>query len=185
MKLFWTIITVGMFGLLAIWSGCEDPNPIVIFEDSLTFEERLAFEEDSINQFIQEEGYDSVFVTESGLRIVPLEPGNGTETEFGDILSVDYTGSLLNGPVFDTTDEEVAEEAGFRTDGITYVPFVTNLGDDGIIDGWTEGLALMEEEQRVLLLIPSHLGYGIRGFFPTIGPFRILKFDMRIVRIRR
>ena len=56
MKNIATFLTVGLFALLAIWSGCEDPNPVETeVEDTLSFEERLAIEEDSIDLFIERE----------------------------------------------------------------------------------------------------------------------------------
>ncbi|MEQ9424114.1 MAG: FKBP-type peptidyl-prolyl cis-trans isomerase [Cyclobacteriaceae bacterium] len=185
MRLTVLIGIVGLFGLSSLWSGCEDPNPVEIFEDSLTFEARLALEEDSIDQFILEQGFDSVFITENGLRIVPFTEGSGEPPNPGDIISIDYTGSFLYGRVFDTTIEEDARAAEIFVDGNDYVPLVRNLGDPSLIRGWNEGVSYMREGQRALLILPSHLAYGEDGFGQIIGPFRIIKFEMGLWRIRR
>ena len=185
MKLFGTCLTVFLFGLLAIWSGCEDPNPVQLEqEDSLTFEERLAFEEDSIDLIIESEGYDSVFVTESFLRIIPLREGNGTEAQFGDILTLSITGELLNGFIFETTDE--ALRTGLNYFGTGRETPVRNLPDPVAVDGLNEALTYMREGSRFKIFIPSYIGWGSAGiFFFNVGPNRILTYDVSLINIRR
>ena len=185
MKLFLTALTVGMFGLLAIWSGCEDPNPIdITMEDTISFEERLALEEDSINDYVEDQAFDSVFVTSSGLRVIPVKLGNGESTQFGDILTLDILGTLLDGSIFETTDEAVTNNLNFIGAGAT--PRVRNLPTENLPDGVNEGLALMEEGARYIFIMPSHLAFGAQGaFFFSIGPHRIVQYDITLKRIRR
>ncbi|MDA0193683.1 MAG: FKBP-type peptidyl-prolyl cis-trans isomerase [Bacteroidetes bacterium] len=184
MKNFFLALPVGMFGLLATWSGCSDPNRIELFVDTLSIEQRMALEEDTIDQFIAEQEYDSVFITSSGVRIVPLTFVEGDPPNPGDILSVDYTGSFVYGAVFDTSHEDVAMEAGIFIQGFPYHPLVMNLGSTDIIIGWSDGLSYMKEGQKALLVIPSRRAFGstARG---SIAPNRILKFELTLVRIRR
>jgi len=191
----WVWLWVISFGVIAVWSGCEDPRREEVSADTLSFEARLAFEEDTINQFIQEQGYDSVFVTSNGLRIVPILEGNGNATLPGDIISVFYIGSFLNGRVFDTNSEDAALDAGIFVEGNDYLPLTRNLGDDSLIEGWNEGLSYMDEKSKAILIMPSHLAYGAAGFGSTfdsddnivqvVGPFRVLKFEVSLVKIRR
>jgi len=180
MKSLLLILTIGLFGLLAIWSGCKDLNRVALFEDTLSFGERLALEEDTIVQFIAAQGYDSVFTTPSGVRVVPFNLVDGELPSPGDILSVHYSGSFINGPVFESSVDAVAIEAGLFTQDL----IVVNLGSDKIIAGWNAGLELMKEGQTALVFIPSSLAYGSVGK-GSIGPDRALKFELTLVRIRR
>ena len=185
MRAFGTFITVLLFGLLSIWSGCEDPNPIALAEeDTLSFEERLALEEDTINQLIVEQGFESVFVTSTGLRIVPIKEGNGKATQFGDILTLDLIGSLLDGIIFEATDEDIRNDVNYFGSG-RETP-VRNLPDNGAVSGLNEGLTFMEEGSSVILLVPSHLAFGSLGnFFFNVAPNRIVRFDITLLKIRR
>jgi len=183
MKNFFLALPVGMFCLLAIWSGCSDPNRIELFEDTLSLEERIALEEDTINQFIAEQGFDSVFVDENGVRIIPLTLVAGEPPRPVDILSVHYTRSFVYGLVLDTTHKDVAMEAGIFIEDFPYTPLVINLGL-GVIAGWSDGLKYMKEGQKALLLIPSRRAYGSTGS-GAIGPNRVLKFELTLVKIRR
>jgi len=185
MRTILTFITVCLFGLLTIWSGCEDPNPVEIApEDTLSFEERLAFEVDTINQYILESGYDSVFITESGLRIIPLMGGNGNLAKFGDILTIELTGSLFDDLVFETTDVDVVRSINFIGSGLT--PKVRNLPADNTIAGVNEGLTYMDEGSSAIMLVPSHLAFGNSGSnFFRVSSFRVVKYEVTLRKIRR
>ncbi len=179
------ILAVFLFGLLTLWTGCEDPNPIEIAEaDTLSFEERLAFEEDSISQFIEDQEFDSVFITSSGLRYIPVKDGNGTKTEFGDILTLDITGSLLDGIIFETTDDDIRNDLRYFGSGREVA--VRNLPDPTGVPGLNEGLILMQEKSSAILILPSHLAFGSFGnFFFNVGPNRVVVFEITVRRIRR
>lgn len=180
-----TLLVVCLFGLLAVWSGCEDPNPIEIMaEDSLSFEERLEFEVDSINQYIEDQGYDSVFVTASGLRFIPIVEGNGKVAGFGDIITVDLTGQLLDGLIFETTDVDVSNKINFIGPGVTTT--VRNLPSNSAVAGVNEGIRLMDEGSRAILLLPSNIAFGPFGSSTfRVAPSRIALFDITLRKIRR
>jgi FKBP-type peptidyl-prolyl cis-trans isomerase len=78
-----------------------------------------------------------------GLRYEILAPGDGPKPRLGDLVVVDYVGRLLNGTVFDRTDNE---------------PLHIRVGS--VIDGWDEGIQKIARGGRIRLYIPPALGYG-------------------------
>jgi len=122
--------------------------------------------------------------TESGLRYVILEEGNGPTPKPGQRVSVNYTGWVLNGDYFDSSDKEVAMEKGLYDERREpYQPYTFPLGQGQVIKGWDEGIALLKEGTKARLYIPSPLGYGSRDRGPIIKPNSILVFDVELVKV--
>jgi len=109
-----------------------------------------------------------VEVTHTGLQYQLLEAGTGeTHPRTADRVKVHYHGTLLDGTVFDSSVERGE-------------PLEFGLGQ--VIMGWTEGLQLMVEGQKMRLFIPPELGYGERGA-GAIGPGSVLIFDVQLLAI--
>ena len=106
--------------------------------------------------------------TESGLYYVMTEEGNGEKPEVGQIVTVHYTGKLLNGEVFDSSVERGQ-------------PFQFRLGVGQVISGWDEGLALMSKGEKGVLYIPYYLAYGDNGAGGAIKPFENLMFEVELI----
>lgn len=107
----------------------------------------------------------------SGLYYVQLQPGTGTRAEAGKSVSVHYTGKLLNGTKFDSSVDRNA-------------PFDFALGQGQVIKGWDEGIALMSVGEKGLLLIPSALGYGIKGAGASIPANSVLVFEVELLGVK-
>jgi FKBP-type peptidyl-prolyl cis-trans isomerase len=106
----------------------------------------------------------------SELRIVETAPGTGdVQAKAGDTVSVQYTGVLPDGTVFDSS----------RTRG---EPIVFTLGVGQVIQGWDQGLLGMKVGQRRLIAIPASLAYGASGN-GKIPPNATLIFDVEMVAI--
>nr|XP_058946807.1 uncharacterized protein LOC131774751 [Pocillopora verrucosa] len=69
----------------------------------------------------------------------------------GDIVSVHYTGTLVNGQMFDSSLAKGREPLEFQ------------LGKGKVIKGWEMGIKGMYIGEKRKLIIPPHLGYGARG----------------------
>jgi len=106
--------------------------------------------------------------TSTGLRTLVLKPGQGPTPKKGDLVSVVYTGKLLNGTVFD----EALDPAK---------PFVVRIGRGQVIDAWEEGLQLLKVGERRLLIVPHELGYGTRGSPPKIPRRATLLFEVELI----
>ena len=111
---------------------------------------------------------EEVKVTPSGLQYEVLEEGKGPKPEAGDTVVVHYTGRLIDGTVFDSSEER-GEPATF---GVTQV-----------IPGWVEALQMMNAGSRWRLFIPSNLAYGPNGAGGVIGPNQTLIFDVNLLEV--
>ena len=110
-------------------------------------------------QFLLENGKRAeVHTTPSGLQYEIVKQGDGPRPTAGDSVTVHYTGKLIDGTVFDSSEER-GEPATF---GVTQV-----------IPGWVEALQLMNVGSRWRLFIPSALAYGPQGAGGLIGPTRL------------
>jgi len=109
--------------------------------------------------------------TDSGLRYQIIQKGAGKKAEKGKKVSVHYKGSLENGQVFDSSYT--------RKQPIDFA-----LGQGQVIEGWDEGIALLQVGDKARFVIPSHLGYGSRGAGGVIPPDATLIFDVELVDVK-
>lgn len=100
------------------------------------------------------------------VKIEDVRVGTGLTVEAGMRLSVNYTGTLDNGTVFDTS--------------IGKKPFEFVLGVGEVIAGWDTGLAGMKVGGKRRLIIPPELGYGPQGSDP-IPPNATLFFEVDLL----
>ncbi len=108
--------------------------------------------------------------TASGLKSIVLTEGTGdTSPKASDTVEVHYTGWLLDGTKFDSS-----------VDRGSPATFPLN----GVIAGWTEGVALMKVGEKRKFLIPGDLAYGPQGSPPTIPPNATLVFDVELLAIK-
>ena len=120
-----------MLSILLI-TGCMD--------DPSSPECRTVDETDFLEENAQKEG---VTVTDSGLQYRVIEEGEGDIPSLGNVVFVDYKGSLISGETFIETEE------------LDYFSLT-----DNILAGIVEGIQLMNEGDTFELVIPSELGYG-------------------------
>ena len=104
----------------------------------------------------------------SGLQYQIITAGTGQKPTATDKVTVNYTGKLLNGTVFDSSVER-KQPASFPV--------------SGVIPGWTEALQLMPVGSKWNLYIPSNLAYGERGAGGTIPPNSTLVFEVELLSI--
>jgi FKBP-type peptidyl-prolyl cis-trans isomerase len=109
-----------------------------------------------------------VTVTPSGLQYEVLTHGTGATPVATDTVVVHYTGKLIDGTVFDSSEER-GEPATF---GVTQV-----------IAGWVEALQLMQAGSKWRLYIPGDLAYGPQGAGGVIGPNQTLIFDVTLIQV--
>jgi FKBP-type peptidyl-prolyl cis-trans isomerase FklB len=120
-------------------------------------------------QFLVENGKkEGIITTASGLQYQVIQEGTGASPDFNDIVTVHYTGTLIDGTPFDSSVEKG-------------VPMTRPANQ--LITGWTEGLQLMKEGSKMKFYIPSELGYGERPPGAVIPPHSVLVFDVELISV--
>ena len=108
--------------------------------------------------------------TASGLMYFMENEGTGDKPKASDVVKVHYTGSLVDGTVFDSSVKRGT-------------PIEFPIGVGRVIPGWDEGIALLSEGGKAKLIIPAELGYGARGAGGVIPPNATLIFDVELIEI--
>lgn len=105
----------------------------------------------------------------SGVQYTILKAGNGEKVKADDTVRVHYTGSLVDGSVFDSS---VARDKP------------ATLGVYQVISGWQEILPKMNVGSKWKIFIPPSLGYGAKqaGIIP---PHSILIFEIEVLSIEQ
>ena len=102
--------------------------------------------------------------TASGLATKVLTPtASKDHPTKDDLVTVDYTGWTTDGKMFDSSV-------------VRGQP--TSFALDGVIKGWTEGVALMVEGEKTRFWIPEKLAYEGKQ-----APYGLLVFDVELIKI--
>jgi len=105
----------------------------------------------------------------SGLQYKVIKEGAGESPADSDMVTVHYTGTLLDGTVFDSSRERGEP-----------IQFPVN----GVIAGWTEALKIMKPGAQYMLYIPAKLAYGDKKTGP-IPEGSTLIFDVELLKFEK
>ena len=99
-----------------------------------------------------------------------LKSGTGQTPGKTDTVTVNYTGTLIDGTVFDSSVQR-GEPATFPV--------------SDVIPGWTQALQMMKVGDKWQLFIPAKLAYGEQSPGPKIGPNSTLIFEVELLGISK
>ena len=105
------------------------------------------------------------------LIIEELVVGEGAEAQDFNKVVVNYTGTLEDGSVFDSSLKPGRE------------PFTFTLGIGSVIKGWDQGVKGMKVGGKRKLTISPELGYGAQGAGDVIPPNALLIFDVELLEV--
>lgn len=100
----------------------------------------------------------------------------GLSAKAGDIVSMNYTGRLENGTVFDSNVDPKFNHVQ---------PFEFTLGAGQVIAGWDKGIVGMKVGEKKTLTISSEDAYGATGVGGVIPPNATLIFDVELLAIKK
>lgn len=104
----------------------------------------------------------------SGLAYEIVQQGSGEFPKATDTVKVHYTGTLIDGTVFDSSLQR-NEPSEFAL--------------DQVIPGWTEGIQKINKGGKIKLYVPPHLAYGDDAR-PGIPPASTLIFDVELLDLK-
>ena len=110
-------------------------------------------------------------IMENGLIVEELIVGDGDEAQDYSKVVVNYTGTLEDGSIFDSTLKPGRE------------PFTFTLGVGSVIEGWDLGVKGMKVGGKRKLTIPADLGYGDKGAGDVIPPGATLIFEVELLEV--
>ena len=118
----------------------------------------------------QNKSKPGVVVLADGLQYKIITAGTGEKPTKEDTVTVEYTGKLIGGEVFDST-EKTGKPATFKL--------------SQVIPGWTEALQLMPAGSTWEVYVPASLAYGSRNVGGPIGPDETLIFNIHLISVKK
>lgn len=165
------LLVLALFSAI-MWTSCGDGNVLIVTDPAV----QAADDSATIVNYLADKGLtDRAVKLESGVYYVILERGTGDSIDESDIVSLNYTGKLLNDTIFDTSIREVADSirAAVEADTVgvdastiqlnilitfsdlrTYEPFEFTYSASGwtitgqFIAGFTDGISASLKEMQ-------------------------------------
>ncbi|RSK40080.1 FKBP-type peptidyl-prolyl cis-trans isomerase [Hymenobacter perfusus] len=162
MKFRFSLFSFLLLSLLTLLAACKkddtEPTPDYTAQDDAT-----------IQQYIKDKSLTGFQKDTLGVYIAVTQPGTGAKAKKNQVVKVLYTGTLLDGTVFDSN--------------LTTLGFPFLLGQERVIKGWDAAFTRLNKGAKAILLIPSGQAYGQTGG-GIISPNTVLRFDVEVVDIK-
>ena len=163
-----SLISILISGIV-LFTGC--------FPDDA--EESRKEEQRALNKYLADNNITQT-PTASGLYYIQVTDTTGLTPTVNDIVEFDYTGKLVDGRVFGTTDSLTAKEGDIFDEDIIYGPVRLILAYS--IAGLAEGFQLMQEGEKATMILPSDIAYGGNSI-GIIEPYNTLIFDVHLQHV--
>lgn len=150
-----TRILLGLFLIVGAFSACKK---------ELSPEKQAEKDDKLITDFIAKNNIPAIKHS-SGLYYEIKTQGSGAKPTTSSTVSVNYTGKLLNGNVFDQSNAPVS------------------FGLNRLIVGWQIGIPLISKGGSIRLIVPSALAYGPASPGLGIPKNSVLDFEITLVDV--
>lgn len=114
---------------------------------------------------------EKIEIMTNELIVEDIVVGSGAEAKSMDNVTVDYTGELVDGTIFDSSKNPNRD------------PFSFIVGNGTVIKGWDEGVPGMKVGGTRKLTIPPNMGYGAQGAGSVIPPNATLIFEIELLKV--
>lgn len=108
--------------------------------------------------------------TGTGLRFAILKKGNGNLAQLGQLATINYKLSLLDGTLCYDSKKSGPE---------TFL-----IGQDHVESGLHEGIQMMHVGDKCLLIMPPHLAHGLLGDDKKIPPLSCIVYEVELLQIK-
>lgn len=166
----------GINGIDSVFSAEQTEQIMMVFQQDMMAKQQKKTAESCATVKAEGDAFlaenrtkDGVVSLPSGLQYKVITEGEGENPKPEDVVEVHYTGTLIDGTVFDSSVER----------GET-IKFPLN----GVIPGWTEGVQLMKPGAKYMFYIPSSLAYGDKTTGPIPGG-SVLIFEVQLISIEK
>jgi FKBP-type peptidyl-prolyl cis-trans isomerase FkpA len=126
-------------------------------------------EQSSINNFLKKNNI-TIDPRPSGMYYLETEKGTGKPAIAGKTVKVHYTLYNIEGKLLQSSKE-------------MNQPFSFVVGQGQVIQGWDEGLLLMNEGGKARFILPSSLAYGGTARGNDIPAYSPLVFDVELLEV--
>ncbi len=107
--------------------------------------------------------------TETGLWYMIYENGKGPLAKKGEVATINYKISLLDG-----TECYSSDDLG---------PKIFKIGQGGVESGLEEGILLMHVGDKARFIMPPHLAHGLIGDEKRIPARAIILYEVKLIKL--
>lgn len=181
--------------IIRIGNNAKKFDAVKIFKNYYSLVEKEIIEaEEKAKQIIEEKAKEITILktsgtkTKSGLIYKIIKKGSNNKPSNGTQVNINYAGFLENGQLFDTSYEDIAKLFGKyniqRAQQGGYTPIPSTIGNLQFIPGFIEGINMMNFGDKLMLYIPSELGYGQEGAGDVIPPNANIVFEIELLEFK-
>jgi FKBP-type peptidyl-prolyl cis-trans isomerase FkpA len=124
-----------------------------------------------LQAYFKAHNISNVKKTPTGIYYTVIKPGKGAHPKKGQSATVNYTGQNLKGEKFDSSVDPAFNHVQ---------PYNFTIGE-GVIEGWSQAVPLMNKGMKATFYIPSSLAYGAQQKDDRIGSNEVLIFDIELL----
>jgi FKBP-type peptidyl-prolyl cis-trans isomerase FkpA len=167
------------YGSAGFGSGSSDGNNRIKGNQGLDYyinliDDQAKYDDITVKNYITANNLTGYTKTTSGLWYKILQAGSGAVISTTSLVTVQYTGSLLNG--LNTSDQYNSSDASTGT--------IIDLGNDSRA-GLVEGLQLTKPGAKLSLIMPSRLAFGYNTYGDSSIPiFSCMKYDINVISVQ-
>lgn len=170
------LLTIAVFSFVAFFSACSDNAENQSGKDLNWKQTKEKLEEANKNLVKEERGKIDDYIknnanefveTGTGLRYCIVNQGDSVLIKTGDIVTMEYETSLLNGELIYSSEN----------DGLK----VFQVGRGGVESGLEEAVLHLHRGDEAEIIIPAYLAHGLIGDGNKVPPRSIIVYKLKII----